>query len=86
MKDKYMIKTISVDEAKFLKRILESYYTHISNNFNTLISRIYGFHKMKIFKSKNDVQKIYLTVIVNVFSNLEIDFRYDIKGIKYLIL
>lgn len=76
-----MIKTISTLEAKFLKRILQNYYRHIETNPQTLISRIFGFHMMKIFKSKSEVQKVYLIVIVNVFrAGMEIDFRYDIKG------
>lgn len=82
-----MIKTISVLEAKFLKRILSNYYHHLSANRETLISRIFGFHMMKIFKTKTDLQKVYLIVIVNVFrAGLEVDFRYDIKGeeVKYI--
>lgn len=75
-----MIKTISKDEAKLFKRILVNYYKHLSTHYNTLISRIFGFHQMKIFKSKKDIKKVYLVVIVNLFQHLEIDFRYDIKG------
>jgi len=39
-------------------------------------------HQLKIFKSKTEFTKIYLVTIVNIFrSGLDIDVRYDIKGI-----
>lgn len=83
MVGKYMIKTISVLEAKFFKRILENYYQHLNKYPQTLISRIFGFHKMKMFKTKTEWQKVYLIVICNIFeTGLEIDFRYDLKGWK----
>jgi hypothetical protein len=48
-----------------------------------MISRIFGFQKMKIFKSKTETEKVYLIVMCNLFeTGLEIDVRYDIKGWK----
>jgi len=46
--------------------------------------RIYGLHKIKLFKSKNKSQKLYFIIMANLFiTPLEIDVRYDIKGSKY---
>lgn len=79
-----MIKTISKDEGKLLKRILPSYFNHVNKNRNTLISRIFGFNQLKIRRGKGEFNKIYLITIVNVFrSGLDIEFRYDIKGSLY---
>lgn len=48
----------------------------------TLLAKIYGLHKMKLFRTKNTIQKIYFLIMANLFSTpLEIDLRYDLKGI-----
>lgn len=39
---KYMIKTQSSDENKFMKKILLDYYGYLKNNPNTLLVRILG--------------------------------------------
>jgi len=44
-----MIKTISKNEKQFLRKIIKNYFTHIMDNENTLISRIFGLHSMKIY-------------------------------------
>lgn len=49
---KYMLKTISKTEFKFFKRILRNYYSHIEKYDSTLITRIYGLHKMIFFRKK----------------------------------
>ena len=80
-----MIKTISENEARLLRKLLPKYYLYIQAHPYTLLSRIFGFHQLKIFKSKTEFTKIYLVTIVNIFrSGLDIDFRYDIKGIHSL--
>lgn len=39
---------------------------------------------MRIYKSKTNTKKVYLTVMANIFiSPIEIDVRYDIKGSLY---
>jgi len=44
---KFMVKTLPKDEALFLLKLLKNYYNHIICNENTLMSRIFGLHKMK---------------------------------------
>ncbi len=36
---RFMLKTISKDEFFFLRRIIQPYYNHIMNNFNTLMTK-----------------------------------------------
>lgn len=79
---KYMLKTISKAEFKFFKRILKNYYYHIENNDSTLITRIYGFHKMMFFgKNRKTERKLYFCIMNNIFhTSREIHKRYDLKG------
>ena len=48
-----MTKTISIDEFFFFRKILKNYYNHLTHNYNTLITRICGLHKMKINITKS---------------------------------
>lgn len=50
--DKYMLKTISEDEFFFFRKLLKPYYLYMQANKNTLITKIYGVHKIKLFLSK----------------------------------
>jgi len=78
-----MLKTISKTQFKFFKRILRNYYSHIEKYDSTLITRIYGLHKMIFFRKKRGRlgKKIYFSVMNNVFhTTKEIHKRYDLKG------
>lgn len=79
----FMLKTIRRDEFKLMKRMLKAYYDHITiNNPDSMISKIYGLHKM-VFHRKNKLtgKKIYFCIMNNVFNTgNKIDYRYDLKG------
>lgn len=78
-----MLKTIKKDEYILVKQILRKYFYYVTReNRNTLISRIFGLHKVKFFKKKNQLdKKIYLCIMNNVFkTSKRIDYRYDLKG------
>ena len=50
---KYMLKTIRKDEFKLMKSMLESYHKHLTHsNRDSLISRIYGLHKVIFYRKK----------------------------------
>ena len=99
LKERFMLKTISKAEFSLLRKILQSYFRHILENDSTLMTklellllkfyseapkRIYGLHKIKLFKSKNKSQKLYFVIMANLFTTpLEIDLRYDLKGSLY---
>ena len=79
----FMLKTIRKDEFKLMKSILKNYYDHITvENQDSMISRIYGLHKVIFYRKKHKMQKkIYFCVMNNVFcTHLKIDYRYDLKG------
>lgn len=48
---KYLIKTISIGESKFLKSFIPNYYQHMSGNYNSLIVKVFGFHKIIEYKN-----------------------------------
>jgi 1-phosphatidylinositol-4-phosphate 5-kinase len=79
----FMLKTIRRDEFKLMQKMLRPYFDHLTLiNPDTLISKIYGLHKM-VFHSKKKiaVKKIYFCIMNNVFNtDVKIDYRYDLKG------
>lgn len=77
---KYIIKTITEDEEKFLRKIAYKYYSHIQKYPDSVIVKFYGLHKVRLAR----LQK-YITVVVmdNLFynkENLKMHERYDLKG------
>ena len=53
------------------------------DNRNTLVCRIYGFHKV-LYRDKGNDRKIKFIVMANSFkTDLDIHRRYDLKGSKY---
>ena len=79
---KYILKTISKDEFRFLKRILPSYYEHLKSHGDTLMARFYGCHKIIFYKSGiRRCKKFRFVIMNNVFSTgKRIHARYDLKG------
>jgi len=45
---KYMIKTQTKQENKFLRRILPHYFRHMAANPDSLVCRFYGMHRVKM--------------------------------------
>lgn len=79
----FMLKTIRKAEFKLMKRMLREYYDHLTeNNIDSLISRIYGLHKVIFYRKKHKMKKkIYFCIMNNVFCTPnKIDYRYDLKG------
>ncbi|KPI44944.1 Phosphatidylinositol 4-phosphate 5-kinase its3 [Cyphellophora attinorum] len=74
---KYIIKTIHHAEHKLLRRILREYYHHVKDNPNTLMSQIYGLHRVKIPYGR----KIHFLVMNNLFPpHRDIHQTFDLKG------
>ncbi|KAJ3210425.1 Phosphatidylinositol-4-phosphate 5-kinase [Dinochytrium kinnereticum] len=74
---RFIIKTIHHSEHKFIRKVLHNYYNHVKANPQTLISRIFGLHRVKLPGNK----KIHFVVMGNVFPpNKDIHETYDLKG------
>eukprot|EP00753_Platysulcus_tardus_P017975 PLAT6657.1.p1 GENE.PLAT6657.1~~PLAT6657.1.p1 ORF type:complete len:517 (-),score=208.91 PLAT6657.1:852-2402(-) len=75
---RFMIKTQTADESSFLRRILPYYYKHIITNRNTLMTRFYGMHRVKMHHIR---RRMHFVIMGSVFfSDKEIHEKYDLKG------
>ena len=75
---KYMIKTQTAEENKFLRQILPHYYRYIAVNPNTLLTRFYGMHRVKMRHLRH---KVHFIVMNSVFDTTEkLHAKYDLKG------
>ncbi|RHY64702.1 hypothetical protein DYB30_001819 [Aphanomyces astaci] len=79
---RFMIKTQTQDESKFLRRILPHYYKvpFVMDNPNTLVTRFYGMHRVKMHHLK---KQMHFVIMASVFNTpKEIHLRFDLKGSK----
>ncbi|KAL3755164.1 hypothetical protein ACJRO7_002251 [Eucalyptus globulus] len=77
--DRYMIKTIKKAEVKVLLRMLSAYYNHFRAFENTLVTKFYGLHCVKL---TGPIQrKVRFIIMGNLFcSEYTIHRRFDLKG------
>lgn len=74
---RFIIKTISHSEHKFLRSILKDYHEHIKTNPHTLLSRFYGLHRVKLPRGR----KIHFVIMNNLFPpHRDIHETFDLKG------
>ncbi|RLV89840.1 Phosphatidylinositol 4-phosphate 5-kinase its3 [Spathaspora sp. JA1] len=77
---RFIIKTIHHAEHKQLLRILKDYHQHVKENPNTLISQIYGLHRIKM-PIKDGRRVVHFVVMNNLFPpHRDIHIKYDLKG------
>ncbi|KAK1314136.1 Phosphatidylinositol 4-phosphate 5-kinase 2 [Acorus calamus] len=70
--DRFMIKTVKKSEMKVLLRMLRSYYQHVCQYENSLVTKFYGVHCVK---------PVRFIVMGNLFcSEYRIHRRFDLKG------
>ena len=79
---RFIVKTISKKEYKFLKKILASYYNHLKKNPLSFLPKFLGCYRL-IREAKKKKYNIYFIVMINVFATSNhVDKRYDLKGSK----
>ncbi|XP_022962490.1 phosphatidylinositol 4-phosphate 5-kinase 1-like [Cucurbita moschata] len=75
--DRFMIKTVKKSEVKVLIRMLPSYYDHVCQYENSLVTKFFGVHCVKPIGG----QKTRFIVMGNLFcSEYRIHRRFDLKG------
>jgi len=75
---KYMLKTQTKEENKFMKCILPHYYRYLAENPHTLIVRFLGMHRIKMYHFR---RKVHFVIMTSVFDTPEqIHTIYDLKG------
>ena len=73
-----MIKTQTKEENKFMKRILPHYYRYMSENPSTLLVKIFGMHRVKMYHLN---RKIHFVIMGSVFDTTEVIHQiFDLKG------
>ncbi|XP_074280589.1 phosphatidylinositol 4-phosphate 5-kinase 6-like [Silene latifolia] len=77
--DKYMIKTMKKSEVKVLLRMLPAYYKHVRTFDDTLVTRFYGLHCVKLTGATQ--KKVRFVIMGNLFcTEYAIHRRFDLKG------
>ncbi|XP_020600193.1 LOW QUALITY PROTEIN: phosphatidylinositol 4-phosphate 5-kinase 6-like [Phalaenopsis equestris] len=77
--DRYMIKTMKKAEAKVLIRMLPGYFSHVACFKNTLVTRFFGLHCVKLTGPSQ--KKVRFVIMGNLFcSEYPIHRRFDLKG------
>ncbi|CAL5368913.1 unnamed protein product [Camellia sinensis] len=78
--DRFMIKTVKKSEVKVLIRMLPSYYQHVYQHKNFLVTKFFGVHCVKPVGG----QKTRFVVMSNLLhSEYRIHKRFDLKGSSY---
>ena len=73
---KYIIKTVTKEEASLLLRILPEFVQHFTHNPESLINRFFGLHSITMYSLN-----LYFVVLENVFvAGSKPHEIYDIKG------
>ncbi|EEF35469.1 phosphatidylinositol 4-phosphate 5-kinase 4 [Ricinus communis] len=77
--DRYMIKTMKKAEVKVLIRMLAAYYNHVRAFENTLVTKFFGLHCVKLTGPAQ--KKVRFIIMGNLFcSEYTIHRRFDLKG------
>ncbi|XVF82321.1 hypothetical protein PTKIN_Ptkin16aG0037200 [Pterospermum kingtungense] len=77
--DRYMIKTMRKAEVKVLIRMLPAYYNHVRSYENTLVTKFYGLHCVKLTGTAQ--KKVRFVIMGNLFcTDYAIHRRFDLKG------
>ncbi|OVA19773.1 Phosphatidylinositol-4-phosphate 5-kinase [Macleaya cordata] len=77
--DRYMIKTMKKSEVKVLIRMLPAYYNHVRAFENTLVTKFFGLHCVKLTGATQ--KKVRFVIMGNLFcTEYTIHRRFDLKG------
>ncbi|XP_055817058.1 phosphatidylinositol 4-phosphate 5-kinase 6-like [Solanum dulcamara] len=77
--DKYMIKTLKKAEVKVLLGMLPAYYNHVRAFENTLVTKFFGLHCVKMTGPAQ--KKVRFVIMGNLFcTEYAIHRRFDLKG------
>lgn len=77
---RFIVKTVTKSELNFLRSILPHYYQYIKDNPDSLLTRIYGLHRVRLAPHQ---QYLSMTVMGNVLPHsaaCKVHEKYDLKG------
>lgn len=73
--EKYIVKTTSEDDMTCLLEFMPAYVNHLYANPNSLLVRYLGAHCVTLYG-----QRLHFVVMKNLFCQLQLSERYDLKG------
>ncbi|KAI6658499.1 hypothetical protein LOD99_15299 [Oopsacas minuta] len=77
--DKYIIKTVSFNEAFFLQKLLAGYWMNLVQNTQTLLPKFLG-----LYAYQSGSRKIRFVVMNNLLpSTIKYHYKFDLKGSTY---
>eukprot|EP00620_Florenciella_sp_RCC1587_P016204 CAMPEP_0182566816 /NCGR_PEP_ID=MMETSP1324-20130603/8176_1 /TAXON_ID=236786 /ORGANISM="Florenciella sp., Strain RCC1587" /LENGTH=586 /DNA_ID=CAMNT_0024780687 /DNA_START=8 /DNA_END=1768 /DNA_ORIENTATION=+ len=75
---KYLIKTMSKEESKFMRKLLPHYFDFLRENPHTFINPFFGMHRVQM---SSFGQQVYFMVLGSVFdTKMLLHTMYDLKG------
>ena len=77
---RFIIKTVSPSEERFLRRVAYSYYRHMQDNEDSLIARFFGLHKIRLAPEQKYISVVVMENVVYSSEGLKMHRRYDLKG------
>jgi len=75
---KYMIKTMTNAESKFLRRILPHYFRHCAQNPNTILTKFLGMYRVKLYHLRKNVKFVIMNSVFD--TDKVLSSFYDLKG------
>lgn len=75
---RYMIKTMTNAESKFLRRILPLYFKHCAENPNTMMTRFFGMYRVKLYHLRRNVKFVIMNSVY--YTDKHLQSFYDLKG------
>lgn len=75
---RYMIKTMTNAESKFLRRILPQYFKHCCENPNTMVTRFFGMYRVKLYHLRRNVKFVIMNSVY--YTDKPLQTFYDLKG------
>ncbi|GJV67907.1 putative ribonuclease H-like domain-containing protein [Tanacetum coccineum] len=79
VRDQDIYESCSTNNEKVLKRMLPAYFDHMLSFDNTLITKFFGLHCVKL--SGSSQKKVRFVIMGNVFcTEVPINRRFDLKG------
>jgi len=75
---KFMIKTMTNAESKFLRRILPHYFRHCCQNPNTMLTKFLGMYRVKLYHLRRNVKFVIMNSVY--YTEKPLHSFFDLKG------
>ena len=77
---RYIIKTVSAGEEKFLRNFVRQYYQYMKDNPESLIVRFYGLYQVQLAWEQKYISVVVMENIFYSIEQLKIHEKFDLKG------